>query len=125
MINVFLYSIFSFIILTATNGFTITRHYCSNNLVSVSVNAETEPCSHTEGGCCRNESEYYQLDQEYNLPARLSINPEIPATDILFTLSDIHLFFESQLKIKHNLTSNSSSPPCSVDLRTKTQTFLL
>ena len=39
----------------STTGFTISKHYCGNNLISVSVFTEAEFCCE-EGDCCKNEN---------------------------------------------------------------------
>lgn len=42
-------------IIISTTGFTISKHYCSGSLISVSVLSEAETCCKT-GDCCNDES---------------------------------------------------------------------
>ena len=55
----------SIILLLATTGYTIFKHYCDDRLVSVSINSETVPCCDMEGGCCTTESKHFQLEDDY------------------------------------------------------------
>ena len=56
--------IIAFILLISTTGFTISRHYCGNNLVSVVINSEAKPCCGLDN-CCHNESEYFKVNDDF------------------------------------------------------------
>ncbi|WP_299576379.1 hypothetical protein [uncultured Sunxiuqinia sp.] len=52
--------------MVSTLGFTITKHYCGEDLVDTSVSGNVETCCDMEeGDCCHNEAQTYQLDQDY------------------------------------------------------------
>ncbi|MGQ7871077.1 HYC_CC_PP family protein [Sunxiuqinia sp. sy24] len=54
------------IMMVSTMGFSITKHYCGEDLVDLSVSGDVETCCDiAEGDCCHNEEQTYQLDQEY------------------------------------------------------------
>ena len=62
----------SFIFLISTTGFSINKHFCGGHMVAVQFFSTEEPESCCDGmdmpaGCCHNESEYYQLDETFNL----------------------------------------------------------
>jgi len=59
-VNIFM----SLVFLLTTMGFTVSKHYCGNTLVDVSINIEAEPCCDMEG-CCHTENEHFQLEEEY------------------------------------------------------------
>ena len=47
--------IISLFLLISTTGFTISKHYCGDNLISVSVFSEVEFCCEVVD-CCKNET---------------------------------------------------------------------
>ena len=55
------------LLLTTTMGFSVSKHYCGTRLVEISINSEAEPCCDDMGTstCCHNETEYYQLDEDF------------------------------------------------------------
>ena len=67
--------ILSTLLLFATVGLTISKHYCSGNHVSTSIFGEAEACC-GDSDCCHNESEVYQMHEDYSL---VSIS-EVPQT---------------------------------------------
>ena len=87
----FLHIIVAVLLLFATTGFTITKHYCSGNLVDVAINAMPDPCCDMGEACCTNESETFQLKE--NLERIQSVNLD---NEISF---DIQLIFTELLKI--------------------------
>ena len=52
LINIFI----TVTILISTTGFTISKHYCSGNLISVSVLSEAQSCCKGGEDCCKNET---------------------------------------------------------------------
>lgn len=60
-VNIFM----SIVFLLTTLGFTVSMHYCGNELVDFSINFEIEACCDMEGGCCHNENEHFQLEEEF------------------------------------------------------------
>ena len=54
----------SIVFLLTTMGFTVSKHYCGNELVDFSINFEAESCCDMEG-CCHNENEHFQLEEEF------------------------------------------------------------
>jgi len=76
----------SFILVISTTGFTINKHFCGGHLVATQFFSTEEPESCCDGmdmpaGCCHNESEYYQLDENFNL-AKVSFET---ASNFVFT----------------------------------------
>jgi hypothetical protein len=60
--------IFSAMLLFATVGVAISKHYCSGNLVSTSIFTEAESCC-DDDDCCKNETDFFKLDEDYSLVA--------------------------------------------------------
>lgn len=67
--------ILSALLLFATVGLVISKHYCSGSRVSTSFFAEAKSCC-DDSDCCHNESKVYQLHEDFTL---VSLS-EIPQT---------------------------------------------
>jgi len=60
--NIFVLLLF----IVSTTGFTISKHYCKGNLVSVSViTAASSCCDMSNCNCCHNEDEFLQLKNDF------------------------------------------------------------
>ncbi|WP_394697566.1 hypothetical protein [uncultured Sunxiuqinia sp.] len=55
-------------IVVPTIGFTITKHYCGEVLVDLSLTGDVKSCCDMQGDCCHNEAETFQMDQDYTCP---------------------------------------------------------
>ncbi len=83
----------SFMLVTATMGITVSKHYCGSRLLEVSMNAEAEPCCSDmgTGGCCHNETEYFQFDEDFVSPG--FAKDILPAgLDIFFPMAFVYIF---------------------------------
>ncbi len=56
------------IMMVSTMGFTITKHYCGEDLIDLSIASEVENCCDMEGDCCHNEQQTYQMEEDYTAP---------------------------------------------------------
>jgi len=76
--------VLAFLLLTTTIGFTVSKHYCGSRLVEISINYEAESCCDDLGtsNCCHNETEYFQLKEDFVSPASFE-NTRIASFDIL------------------------------------------
>jgi len=62
----------SAVLLAATIGIAVSKHYCGDSMVSVSLNDEASACC--EGGaCCHNENHFFQLDVDFSVPPAAKI----------------------------------------------------
>jgi hypothetical protein len=57
----------SFLLLIATAGFAVSKHYCGEDLVSVNLFNEAESCC-DDGNCCHNETVFYQVGEDFAVP---------------------------------------------------------
>jgi hypothetical protein len=71
----------SAILLFATVGLTIDKHYCGSRLVSTSIMGDTEACCDMEGGCCHDESNTFQLTADYNI-SNFTLDIDLVSRDI-------------------------------------------
>lgn len=65
--------ILSLVLLVSTIGMAVSKHYCEESLVSVSVFSDNDSCCDMDN-CCHNETQVYQLKEDFSIPA----NPTIP-----------------------------------------------
>lgn len=66
MLRKTIHIILTALLLTATTGFTISKHYCENTLVSYSLYTEAEACCEDiSDECCHDVSEHFQVKQEF------------------------------------------------------------
>lgn len=56
----------SFLLLVTTTGLTINRHYCGDNLESISIFSEPQSCCEMPN-CCHNESIVIQLEEDFSI----------------------------------------------------------
>ncbi|MBN1116283.1 MAG: hypothetical protein JXA77_03695 [Bacteroidales bacterium] len=57
-------SMLTCLLLIATTGLAVSKHYCGSELVSVEIADEAESCC-TDGECCHTEAEFFQLDADF------------------------------------------------------------
>ncbi|TFH24647.1 MAG: hypothetical protein E4H10_10320 [Bacteroidia bacterium] len=57
--------IVSVLLLIASTGFTIYKHYCGEDLMAESILTEQEDCCDTAQSCCHEEAETIKIDVEY------------------------------------------------------------
>lgn len=65
----------AFLLLAATSGITITRHYCGENLISVVLGQQADSCC--DGPChhCHNETVHFQVEDNFTLN-QVQFNPD-------------------------------------------------
>ena len=106
----------SFVFLLTTMGFTVSKHYCGNELVDVSINVEAESCCDMEG-CCHNENEHFQLEEEFVSSINIDSFEDI-GIDLLFPIYFISITNEPIESV------NSSIELADLPPSPKIQTFL-
>ncbi|HEC43463.1 MAG TPA: hypothetical protein ENI20_11600 [Bacteroides sp.] len=83
----------SAILLLATVGLTIDKHYCDTRLVSISILGDTETCCDMEDGCCHDESDTFLLTTDYtiaNFTGEIDlVSRDIPVQPTLILLSSV------------------------------------
>ena len=72
---------FSFLLLVSTIGLVVSKHYCGDEIVSVSVFQEEEPCCDM-GDCCSTESQTFQVKDDFSTPA-ITVLPLLAEIEIL------------------------------------------
>jgi hypothetical protein len=86
--NIFLLILF----ITTTTGFTISRHYCGGQLVSIKINSEPKQCCDMGAeGCCQNETKIFKLKENF-------ITTQLPSAIENYIL-DLIFFIQGPFKL--------------------------
>lgn len=112
------------IVFSVTTGFSISLHYCCDSLVSMSVNSDVTPCCPVENGCCDNETQHVQLEEDLSTPVYDTIQ-KLDTVDIFrFDIRiNSEIITEHQ---EHFIDFSDSSPPSNLQENlAKLQSFLL
>lgn len=73
-----------FLLLAATTGMAVSKHYCGNSLISIVFFGEAEPCCDS-GNCCHNETQFFQVDEDFSAPAFAQI-PQTPELELFISV---------------------------------------
>jgi hypothetical protein len=57
------------LLLATTTGMTVYKHYCGDDLKSVSVNSAPKSCCEVPCGCCHNESFSVKINDDFSVTA--------------------------------------------------------
>ena len=71
MLQKFSHIILATLLMISTMGMAVSKHYCGNDLVSVSMFDEAETCC-GDMGCCHTENEFFQVKEDYSTPVVLT-----------------------------------------------------
>lgn len=69
------------LLLSSTAGMAVSKLYCRETLVSVSIFSEADTCC-DDMSCCHNENEFFQLKENFSIPVP-SMLPVLAEIDIL------------------------------------------
>lgn len=114
------------VFLISTTGITLSKHYCHNRLVKISVNTEAKSCCEDGmGKCCRNDTLQFQVKEDF-LYLMSEIQFENRDVIDLFILTNI-LFNQNtyQFAEKAYVLVAESPPPEIIVPLSKLQTYLL
>ena len=92
------------LLMISTIGVPISSHYCGAKLVSVSIIHEVKSCCKGMrkcSGCCKNESHFYKIQNEYTQGEILQINPDFH----LSFLSDLFYLYPNIIGLEGNIDS--------------------
>lgn len=98
------------LLLTTTMGFSVSKHYCGTRLVKISINSEAEPCCDDMGtsACCHNETEYYQLDEDF--VSSVSIE-NFQLANLIVLFPTVIIYFIDVPEIEIEVANYAESPP--------------
>ena len=124
MFKKFSHIIFSLLLLVSTMGLVISKHYCGGSFVSISLFTEAESCCEMDG-CCHNETDFYQVDEDFSITT-LSEIPDVSEFNLFgftFLLDQVN---EEFIDISKNfiISETPSIVPIQIAL-SKRQVYLL
>ena len=89
------------LLLFATTGMTVHQHYCQGSLVETSIFHELDFCCGEGADCCNNESETFQLDEDFVYFVQL-----IDYNDVVIELPILEPLFTGHLEVQRKPLSN-------------------
>jgi len=99
----------SLILMISITGFAVSEHYCGTVLVSIEINKEASQCCDMEENCCRNETDFYQLDNDFFVSA-YHLAENFALQELLFPV--IFSFFNADIFSSDSLVLYiTESPP--------------
>ena len=98
-------------LLFATAGFTVSYHYCDDQLVVTSLNEKTDPCCDFMGSenCCRTETEFVQMADAFLTSCQGAVQTDDSTGSVPAVLEITHSV--NNLIQDLILTDYSGSPP--------------
>jgi len=117
--------ILTIILLVATTGLVLSKHYCNEELVTVSFFDISDSCC-DDSSCCHDESEIHQLNVEY-LQNTNQINVDDEQFSILFQVASsvIADFLIAEIEQSFEYLVVDHSIPLSHRLYSINQSYLL
>lgn len=102
---------FAILLLITTMGFSVSKHYCGSRLIGISINSVMESCcaDKANSNCCRNETEFFQFDEDFAGPI-IAENNQIQEFDILFPSVFVYLLDEPMM-LENDILNFAESPP--------------
>lgn len=88
------------LLFTSTTGLTIHQHYCMGNLVETTIFNVPEYCCGEGADCCKNESETYQLEEDFDYSFQL-----IDFQDEYTSIPILNPLFTGHLEVQTNVLS--------------------
>lgn len=116
--------ILSCLLLIATMGMAVSKHYCSDDLVSVSLFDEADNCC-DEMGCCHTENKFIQVKDDFSTPAISTIPMLAEITILGHDLFDGFDLTLPETKIQNNIISISPLPSAGSEALSLKQVYLL
>jgi len=107
-----------------TTGFTISKHYCGDDLSSIAIDQKASSCCDSSCHKCHTEEHFVKLDQDLTTPVHFE-KIQIAQTDLL--VPAFFIFNQEPVNDLFASTFISESPPgrTGPDILTQFQSFLL
>ena len=124
MLNKILHISISLLLVTATTGVTISKHYSGGKPYSFSITGKAQSCCETDCDCCKNSADTFRLTADFLATTNTYHNDE-PFTELcdIFYIAEQNLYhtckYQSLLKVYYQL------PLSDPDIRAQIQSFLL
>jgi hypothetical protein len=118
------YMMLATLLIITTVGFVISRHYCDNELISVSIDLPADRCcDDVAGNCCQNENETLILKVDFTQPVSEEVS--ISQLDLFGTSYVEQLSNIEEQDVTESLVLNYPLPYGTHAFLAKIQSFLL
>ncbi|VAW20791.1 hypothetical protein MNBD_BACTEROID01-1143 [hydrothermal vent metagenome] len=108
------------LLIVITTGMTVSKHYCGNDLKSITVSSGQHSCCETPSGCCHDESQIIQI-KDYFSVCTLCFDFTQLAVILPVIVDNRNNSLQCELK-----TENINSPPPKIQtVLSSLQTYLL
>jgi hypothetical protein len=109
-------------LLAATTGMTVSKHFCNGFLISSSIYAKADSCCNKD--CCSDNQEFIQLNEVYQVSESSAV-PIINELGIMFTRPE-QFDFRLRDQYLHIFKPENKPPPERIQTRLSLrQTYLL
>src|SRR5690554_2125540 len=118
--------VLALLLLSATTGMAVSKHFCGDFLISTSLYTEAETCC-DDGNCCQNETIFYQVDEDFVTPV-FSQLPDVNDIDLFQETLNIFnvLFIPASASVSFlPVTGQPPPPPTTQTILSLEQTWLL
>ena len=124
MTSRFLHIIVSLYLLVSLTGFSVSLHYCGNELMAIAIDQEAKSCCDSSCNGCSDEQHYVKLDEDLSTPVYHQ-HPDKAQIDLMAAVAII--FDQTVSPSKQFSSFISESPPgrTGPDRLTAFQSFLL
>lgn len=125
MLRRFSHIILSVLLLTATMGMAVSKHYCSGDLIASTIFSEAESCCDGPCDCCHNENHFYKVQDDFSV-TQIQDTPQLAEIDILGNeLFSLELASEFESKLNPVIFVDSPPPPKIQEVLSLKQSYLL
>ena len=125
MLRIFSHIILSVLLLTATMGMAVSKHYCSGDLIASTIFSEAESCCDGPCDCCHNENHFYKVQDDFSV-TQIQDTPQLAEIDILGNeLFSLELASEFESKLNPVIFVDSPPPPKIQEVLSLKQSYLL
>lgn len=122
MLRKFSHILIFILLLTATTGMVISKHFCNNILISSSLLFDADSCC--DDDCCQNRSEFHQLKEKFNFSEYAKI-PRITEIGLLILEHHFSLIIFQKKDKPVLFTENDPPPPDINTILSLRQSYLL
>lgn len=119
--------ILALIFMVLTSGLTVNKHYSGGKLYAVSLYGEPDSCCEGLCDCCHNESDVYQITDNFLSPSSIElVDCKQSPADLFTTAAVSNVFFSAAVEWSRNEYRRYIHPPRTTSsLLPLIQTFLL
>lgn len=99
MLEKVIHIVVALLLILTTAGFTVSKHYCNDNLVSVSIYGDAARCNHqNHDSCCHNSINHFQVEDEFKIKQSSNLSDLTARKSLLFSATNLFATQENSLQ---------------------------